>query len=86
MDRTTTTTTTPFIYVTLIGYGIAPAKPAHDLQVGDVTVWNYGFKETVTAITPKGASMLTITITSQNGKTSNRNVKRTTLIGMKVTL
>lgn len=85
MDRTTTTTA-PFTYVTLIGYGIAPAKPAQDLQVGDVTVWNYGFTETITSITPKGSTMLTLTIQSRDGHIFNRNVKRTRLIGMKVTL
>ena len=78
--------TYPTPTITLIGYGLAPAVQAQDLQVGQVTLWNYGFTELITAIAPKGDTMLTLSIQSRDGYIFNRNVKRTTLIALKVTL
>ena len=83
MDSTTDT----FRTVTLIGYGIAPAKPAGDLQIGDVVVWNYGYKSTVVSITPRGKTQVTVEFHSHNSDTCTARVMgRTRLVGMKVTL
>ena len=79
--------TYPTPTVTLIGYGLAPAKPAGDLQIGDVVVWNYGYKSTVVSITPRGKTQINVELHSHNSDTcSTRVMGRTTLIAMKVTL
>ena len=38
--------------IRLQGIGCLPAIRAEELQVGDITVWNYGFKEEVIEIEP----------------------------------
>ena len=83
MDSTTDT----FRTVTLIGYGIAPAKPAGDLQIGDVVVWNYGYKSTVVSIAPRGKTQVTVEFHSHHSDACTPRVMgRTRLVGMKVTL
>lgn len=47
----------------LQGIGNHPAKLAADLKVGDVTVWNYGAKDSITAIA-NGAKTLRVTFAS----------------------
>lgn len=42
------------------------AIKAADLQVGDVTVWNYGGAEIIRALTPKGATQLVAEIIYQD--------------------
>ena len=34
----------------LQGIGEKPAIPAKELKIGDVTIWNYGFTETIIGI------------------------------------
>lgn len=43
--------------VHLQGIGKFQAKPAVELMVGDVTVWNYGAKEVVTVVEKRGKSV-----------------------------
>jgi hypothetical protein len=82
-----TATTTPTRTVTLIGYGLAPAKPAGELQIGDITVWNYGYKYTVTAIEPKAKTQVIVTLVDVNtGKEWDRVMSRTRLVAIKTTI
>jgi hypothetical protein len=79
--------TYPTPTVTLIGYGLAPAKPAQDLHAGDVIIWNYGYKSTVIEIKPRGKTQLTVELFDhKSAKHSFRVMGRTTLVAMKVTL
>lgn len=66
----------------LIGIGRVAATTADDLRVGDVTIWNYGYREVVVAIEPKGAQSLTVTIRSRDGKDYQRTMRRTRLVGI----
>jgi hypothetical protein len=79
MDSHTTITYTTH----LIGLGPVPAITAENLRIGELTVWNFGYLELVTAIQPKGKTMLALTIKSQNGAISTRNIKRTTLVAVR---
>jgi hypothetical protein len=55
------------------------AKPAGDLVVGDVMVWNYGMTSVVVSITPKGAQSLTV-VESVDGKEYSRVMRKTRLV------
>ena len=54
--------------VQLQSIGKFQAKPAGELVVGDVTVWNYGFKETVVEIEKRGKSVYATMEYTSNGK------------------
>lgn len=70
-------------HVDLIAWGRTPATMAENLQVGDDTVWNYGYRETVVAIEPKGLKSLDITFRSaKSGNLFTRTMRRTTLVGI----
>jgi hypothetical protein len=51
----------------LQGIGQFTAKPAGDLQMGDVTVWNYGSTAEVVSLSRKGKSVY-VTLKTQDGK------------------
>ena len=82
MDSTATTTT-----VTLIGYGLAPAVQAQNLQIGQTTVWNYGYKYTITAIEPKAKTQVIVTMVDVNtGTEYNKVMSRTRLVALKAVI
>ena len=82
MDRTTTTTTTH-----LQGIGHVPAKTAQELRNGDIVMWNFGYTSLIVDIVPRGKTQLVaMMVEQQSGTFTQRVMKRTTLIGMKVTL
>ena len=81
MDRTTTTTTH------LQGIGHVPAKTAQELRNGDTVMWNFGYTSLIVDIVPRGKTQLVaMMVEQQSGTFTQRVMKRTTLIGMKVTL
>ncbi len=51
----------------LQGVGLFAAKPASELQVGDIMVWNYGSKSVVQTIRTQGRSVY-ITQKTEDGK------------------
>ena len=82
MDTNTITNT-----VTLIGYGLAPAVQAQDLQIGQITVWNYGFKYEVVELTPKAKTQIIAKIVNvDTGIEYTKTMSRTRLVAVKVTL
>ena len=77
------TTSTTEHYTQIIGVGRVPAKPATDIQVGDVLVWNFNYKSTVLAIAPRGKTQLTIVEQYHNSNNIyQRNVTKTRLIAI----
>lgn len=70
-------------HIQLIGAGIAPAVTADQLTVGDVTVWNYNYRATVLAITPKGKQSLIVTQRChKSGNVNDRTMRRSTLVAV----
>ncbi len=64
-----------------IGIGRLPAKPAADLAIGDVLVWNYGYRYEVVGIERRGASSLSVTEKcAKTGTEYKRNLRMTTLV------
>jgi hypothetical protein len=46
--------------VHLQGIGLMNGKKANELEVGDITVWNYGYLETVVEIVKETAKTITV--------------------------
>ena len=67
--------------VQLIGCGTAKAIPANDLKVGDVTVWNYGYTESICGIIPKGKQSLVLHVACKSGF-YQRTVRRNRLVAV----
>jgi hypothetical protein len=75
------TATVPAVHIQ--GWGLHPAKPAVELAVGDVTVWNGCYTYTVTGIAPKGKQSLTVTMTDdRSGKSYDRVLRRSRLVAV----
>lgn len=73
----------------LQGIGLHNAKPAGDIQPGDVVVWNYGYSNPVVAVEPCGKTMVKVTYgpTSPaegwtNKTNSTRRHRKTFLVGI----
>lgn len=51
-----------------------PAKPVEDLSIGDIVVWNYGYKSKVVKMTPsKSGKMIKCELMSlETGNVSDR--------------
>lgn len=66
----------------LQGIGKREATPASELKVGDVTVWNYGYKEVVTEIAAtKSGKSVKVTIESlNNGRAYSRTFRNDRLV------
>lgn len=77
MDSNTNTNTTH-----LQGIGRAPAVPAQELQVGDVIIYNYGYRSTICGIEPKGKTQLVIYTASHTGGFFRSVTTRTRLFGI----
>lgn len=55
----------------LQGIGIVDAKPAAELKVGDITVWNFGYMHEVLAVeelSPKFVRLVTKSVTPDKGQ------------------
>lgn len=69
----------------LIGWGSHPAKPAGEIVVGDVLVWNYGQTSTVIDIKRKaGSSFIDFTTRNLSGAVFSRRMKATRLVAVKM--
>lgn len=67
----------------LQGIGRVTARPAGELNVGDVTIWNYGYREVVESITPTGKQSVTVVIrNAKTGEAFTRTMRRTRLVGI----
>jgi len=67
--------------VHLQGIGEVPAVPAGELEVGDVTLWNSGVKETILSIEPsKSGKTFTAEIETPSGYRGTRRLSVTRLV------
>lgn len=64
--------------------GWIKAKPAGELKPGDVTMWNYGYTETVLSVTPsKTGKTVTVEIVSdQSGMHHTRKFRADRLVAV----
>lgn len=67
--------------VWLQDYGLCPAKPAEDLVVGDVIVYNFGHTASVVGIERASAKFLAVTVLSNGTEYTSRR-KLGTLVGV----
>lgn len=78
----TTINQTPTIHLQAIGR--VAAKPAGELQVGDVIKWNFGYLSPVIKIEPRGKMMITVYTQSNDGDTVYmRAMNKTRLVAVK---
>lgn len=76
--------------VQLRSVGCVAAKPASELQVGDVTVWDFGYTSTVTKIRPRSKTQIVVSLSSEIKQltctatvTSSRTLDKTSLVAVK---
>lgn len=68
--------------IQLQGIGKVQGKQAIDLQVGDVTVWNYGYREVVQSVEIRGKSVYTTLYCEKSGKTFSRRFLQSRVVGI----
>jgi DNA repair protein RadC len=69
--------------VQLQGIGLHNAKPASELAVGDVTVWNYGSTAEVISVTEASPVFLLVNLRDEkSGQVSPRRLKKTRLVAV----
>ena len=80
----------PQATVQLQSIGRVAAKPAGELQVGDITLWNFGYTSTVTKIQPRGKTQIIVhlateikQLTCTTVTTSSRLMSKTRLVAVK---
>ena len=61
--------------------GTVAAKQAGDLEVGDVTVWNFGSKGTIVGVEKETAKFITYSI-DHDGTVYSRRLKKDRLVGV----
>ena len=65
----------------LIGIGRCAARPAGELEVGDIITWNYGYRYEVISIEPAGKQSVRIVERRVNGyQESTRVLRRNRLV------
>lgn len=67
----------------LQGMGLHYAKPASELVIGDVLVWNYGYTSTLHAFGKGTPKMLDIIVKEPDGKLNERRFARTRLVAVR---
>ena len=68
--------------IQLQSIGHVTAKEAKDLKVGDVMIWNFGFRSTVSEIVRETAKSIWIKeISKSSGKTYERRFLKSRLVG-----
>ena len=72
---------TPTIHLQSIGR--VAAKPAGELQVGDVMMWNFSYTSTVVDITPRGKTQIVVHTQRDNDSTYTRVMSKTRLVAVK---
>lgn len=69
--------------IQLQGIGKQKAIEAKDLKPGMITVWNYGYKETIKSIEfSKTGKTLRAIIISESGRETERRLKADRLVGI----
>jgi hypothetical protein len=69
--------------VHLQGVGRVPAIEAGDLQAGMVTVWNYGYREQIITIEPRGEKQIKVWLVSlRNGEKFTRVLNKSRLVAI----
>lgn len=67
----------------LIGLGMVPAKRADALEVGDVTLWNYGYRYTVLEVWRKSEHFVGVRSRDErSGKVYERRFRTSRLVGI----
>lgn len=66
----------------LQGVGRVPAKTANDLQVGDIIIYNFGYRSTVCGITAKGKTQLVVHTASHDGGFYTSVINRSRLVAV----
>jgi hypothetical protein len=64
--------------VHLQGIGLMNGKKANELEVGDITVWNYGYLETVVEIIKETAKTITVMMEYKTTLTAQRQYSKVT--------
>ena len=64
----------------LQGIGEKPAKPAKEIKVGDVLIWNFGEKSIVKSITETKSGKSVNLMEDDNGKIYKRRLSKNTLV------
>ena len=67
--------------IKLQGIGSVTAKPAQDLKVGDITVWNFGSHAKVLSIVKETAKFITFQIEESTG-VYTRRLRKARLVGV----
>ena len=62
--------------------GTVNAKPAGQLQPGDVTIWNFGYKWEVVGFTKETAAQVVVEMINNEGKTWQKRMGKTRLVGL----
>jgi hypothetical protein len=67
----------------LIGLGLVPAKRAVALEVGDVTLWNYGYRYTVLEVWRKTEHFVGVRSRDErSGKVYEQRFRTSRLVGI----
>ena len=73
--------------IELQGYGFCPAKLGENLKIGDVLVWNNGYKSRILDIQPKGKQSLDLKTMTEDtkykqGQEFERTIRKNRLVGV----
>ena len=66
----------------LQGIGKVHGKPAIELKVGDVTLWNYGYREVVESVEIRGKSVYTTLRCEKTGQVFPRRFLQNRIVGI----
>ena len=81
-NQRTATATERTIQLQSIGH--VPAVEAQELKIGSVTIWNFGYTETITKILKETKTQIIFEIVSDSsGTVHQRRMKKTRLVGFK---
>ena len=67
----------------LQGIGEKPAKPAKEIKIGDVLIWNFGEKSIVKSITETKSGKSINILEDYDGKIYKRRLLKNTLVACK---
>ena len=66
--------------IRLQGVGWGAGTPAQEIVPGDKLMWNYGYISDVVSVIPKGKTLLTFSLRSEDGVIRDRVMGRTRLV------
>lgn len=73
----------PQATVQLQSVGRVAAKPAGELLIGDVMIWNFGYTSKVVDITTRGTTQIVVHTQRDNDSTYTRVMNKTRLVAVK---